>query len=66
LRFLSLRDLSPAEAFMSIEVPAAFEADVAKTVQPMEAAWLETVLTALFAVATVLFVSFVAVVSGLI
>lgn len=51
---------------MSIEVPAAFEADVAKTVQPVEAAWLETVLTALFTVATVLFVSFVAVVSGLV
>ena len=46
---------------MSIEVPAAFGADTAKTLpdaQPMTTAWLETALTALFAVATVLFVSF--------
>jgi hypothetical protein len=54
---------------MSIEVPAAFGADAPKTshdIQPMAAAWLETALTALFAAATVLFVSFIAVISGLV
>ena len=54
---------------MSIEVPAGFGTDAAKTsheAQPMPAAWLETALTALFAVATVLFVSFVAVILGLV
>jgi hypothetical protein len=54
---------------MSIEVPAAFGADAAKTsydVQPRATAWLETGLTALFAAATVLLVSFIAVISGLV
>jgi hypothetical protein len=54
---------------MSIEVPVAFGTDVAKTsheAQPMPAAWLETALTVLFAAATVLFVSFIAVISGLV
>jgi hypothetical protein len=54
---------------MSIEVPAAFGADAAKTsheARPMPATWLETALTALFAVATVLFVSFIVVISGLV
>jgi hypothetical protein len=54
---------------MSIEVPAAFGANAAKTsreVHPTSAVWLETALTALFAAATVLFVSFIAVMSGLV
>jgi hypothetical protein len=54
---------------MAIEVPTVFGADATKTsheIQPMPAAWLETALTALFAVATVLFVSFIAVISGLV
>jgi hypothetical protein len=43
---------------MSLEVPAGFGAHAAKTsheARPVPAAWLETALTALFAVATVLF-----------
>jgi hypothetical protein len=46
---------------MSTEVPATFGSDAAKTSHEslqMPAAWLETALTALFAVATVLFVSY--------
>ncbi|HEY3795277.1 MAG TPA: hypothetical protein VGM09_25910 [Bradyrhizobium sp.] len=68
-RVLTLRGLSWEGAFMSIESPAAFGADAAKTsrdVQPTTAGWIETALTALFAVATVLFVSFIAVISGLV
>jgi hypothetical protein len=54
---------------MSIEAPTAFGTDAAKSshdARPKAAAWLETVLTVLFTLATVLFVSFIAVVSGLV
>jgi hypothetical protein len=54
---------------MSIDIPAALETEAAKTpalAQSPSSAWFETALTVLFAAATVLFVSFIAVVTGLV
>jgi hypothetical protein len=58
---------SPWGIFMSIETPA--ESGSALQAIPRESAthaWLETALTVLFTAATVLFVSFIAVVTGLV
>ena len=54
---------------MSIEMPAAAAESPAETATEQQAAiseWAETALTVLFTAAAVLFVSFVAVVTGLI
>jgi len=54
---------------MSTDLPATFEVDTAQASgrsQPLEGVWFETALTALFTAATVLFVSFIAVISGLV
>jgi hypothetical protein len=50
---------------MSIDMPAA-PAEVIAETAPAAGAWFETALTVTFAAATVLFVSFVAVVAGLV
>jgi hypothetical protein len=53
----------------STDMPAALEeqpAQASAQVQPARSAWAETALTALFAAAAILFVSFVAVVTGLV
>jgi hypothetical protein len=55
--------------FMSIDMPAALDtapAEVIAETAPAAGAWFETALTVTFAAATVLFVSFVAVVVGLV
>jgi hypothetical protein len=49
---------------MSIDMPAAFDDETVKTARPT--AWVETALTVLFAASAVLFVSFVAVVTGIV
>jgi hypothetical protein len=54
---------------MSIDMPAVLETETAKTAavaQSASSAWFETALTVLFTAATVLFVSFIAVVTGLV
>lgn len=54
---------------MSIDTPAVFADDAAKTVAEAHLrpnAWLETTLTVLFTAVAVLFVSFVAVVAGIV
>jgi hypothetical protein len=54
---------------MSIEMPAVLENEPAQTgaeTQSGTSAWIETALTVLFTAATVLFVSFIAVVTGLV
>jgi hypothetical protein len=49
---------------MSIDMPATPDDEAIKTARP--AAWIETALTVLFAASAVLFVSFVAVVTGVV
>jgi hypothetical protein len=70
---VSLRDVLRGRTTMSIDMPVAFEHEAANTAaethlrpgaQP--GAWTETALTVLFAAATVLFASFVAVVTGIV
>jgi hypothetical protein len=54
---------------MSIEMPIARRAEAKRNnadARPMAGAWFETALTVLFTAATVLFVSFIAVVTGLV
>ncbi len=52
---------------MTFEAPATREAEVAKgDMQILVSPFFETALTVLFAAATVLFVSFIAVISGLV
>jgi hypothetical protein len=54
---------------MSIEMPAVLEHEAVQTgtaTQFRASAWIETALTVLFTAATVLFVSFIAVVTGLV
>ena len=54
---------------MSIDMPAALENEMAKTGAEAESAtnaWVETTLTVLFTAAAVLFISFIAVVTGLV
>ncbi len=54
---------------MSMDMPVALDADHPKTaagVSPVADAWFETALTLLLTAATVLFVSFNAVVTGLV
>ena len=54
---------------MPANIPAAFADEAAETTtqpQSTAATWIETALTAAFAVAAVLFVSFFAVVTGLV
>jgi len=54
---------------MSIDIPVVLETDAAKTpalAQSPSSAWFETALTVLFTAATVLFISFIAVVTGLV
>jgi len=54
---------------MSIDMPTAVEnevADVGSETQAGMGAWIETALTVLFTAAAVLFVSFIAVVTGLV
>jgi len=54
---------------MSIDMPAALENEAATTEAEAQAgtsAWVETALTVLFTAAAVLFVSFIAVVTGLV
>lgn len=54
---------------MSMDMPAAFEDESVKTAPgapSTPAAWVETALAVLFAASAVLFVSFVAVVTGIV
>jgi hypothetical protein len=54
---------------MPTDIPAALDAEPAEVkiqIAPVTGAWLETALTVTFAAATVLFVSFIAVVAGLV
>jgi hypothetical protein len=54
---------------MSIDMPVALDSEASKSAddaQPAASAWFETALTVLFTAATVLFVSFIAVVTGLV
>jgi hypothetical protein len=49
---------------MSIDMPAALDDEALKAAKPT--AWVETALTVLFTASAVLFVSFVAVVTGIV
>jgi hypothetical protein len=53
---------------MSTELPVAFvrEAETAAEIQPATIAWIETAVAMVFTAAAVLFVSLVAVVTGLV
>jgi hypothetical protein len=65
----SLCDILGEGTVMSIDMPAALENEAATTEAEAQAgtsAWVETALTVLFTAAAVLFVSFIAVVTGLV
>jgi hypothetical protein len=54
---------------MSIDMPAAFESEpveITAKAAPVTSGWAETALTVMFTAAAVLFVSFLAVVTGLV
>jgi hypothetical protein len=53
---------------MSFDMPAGFETDAAQMAVEAHSsgAWIETALTVLFTAATVLFASFIAVITGLV
>jgi hypothetical protein len=66
---MSLCDIIGERTVMSIDMPAALENEMAKTGAEAESAtnaWVETTLTVLFTAAAVLFISFIAVVTGLV
>jgi hypothetical protein len=55
--------------YMSMDMPVALDAEQPRTaaeISPVANAWFETALTLLLTAATVLFVSFIAVVTGLV
>lgn len=59
-----VRSVFLGEGTMSVDMPATFDDETVKIARPT--AWVETVLTVLFAASAVLFVSFVAVVTGIV
>jgi hypothetical protein len=62
-------DIPWGRTIMSIDMPAVLENGAATSTaayEPVKSAWIETALTALLTAAAVLFVSFIAVVTGLV
>jgi hypothetical protein len=66
---MSKRHVQREGTIMSIDMPAALDDEVVQTAPEARSAttaWLETALTVLFTASAVLFVSFIAVVTGIV